>query len=416
MSTMTDAEYAVMLIEPHEKQKLFMRSPAKRKVVKAGRRGGKTTGAGTLAVEKFLAGRRVLYAVPTIDQVERFWTVVCNALAEPIRAGVLRKNETMHTIEVPGTEQRIKAKTAWNADTLRGDYTDFLILDEFQLMNEDSWSVVGAPMLLDNNGDAVFIYTPPSIRSSGLSKARDPRHASKMYKRALADTTGRWAAFHFTSHDNPFLSRVALSEITLDMTALAIKQEIMAEEVDKVPGALWDFGLLDKVRVQTHPELSRIVVGVDPSGGVAEIGIVVGALGKDGHGYVLADHSLVGSPNQWGSAVVNAYMSWDADRIVAEKNFGGEMVEHTLRSVEGGKNVPIKLVSASRGKIVRAEPIAALYERGLIHHVGTFAQLEEEMATYAPGSESPNRMDALVWVLTELNAKSNIWLLSNKAA
>ena len=102
-------------------------------------------------------------------------------------------------IERPGSDQRIRAKTAWNADTLRGDYADLLILDEWQLMNEEAWEVVGAPMLLDNNGDAVFIYTPPSLHSRSTSKARDPRHAAKLFQRAQADTTGRWEVFHFTS-------------------------------------------------------------------------------------------------------------------------------------------------------------------------------------------------------------------------
>ncbi|GAI18464.1 unnamed protein product, partial [marine sediment metagenome] len=93
----------------------------------------------------------------------------------------------------PGTEQRIRAKTAWNADSLRGDYADLLIMDEWQLMNEGAWDKVGAPMLLDNDGDAVFIYTPRSFHSRTITKADDPLHASKMYKKAKADTTGRWA-------------------------------------------------------------------------------------------------------------------------------------------------------------------------------------------------------------------------------
>lgn len=105
-----------------------------------------------------------------------------------------------------------------------------MILDEYQLTNEDAWEVVGVPMLLDNNGDAVFIYTPPSLRSAGVSKARDPRHAAKLFKMAQADTTGRWAAFHFTSHDNPFISKEALSEIIKDMSKQSYRQEILAED------------------------------------------------------------------------------------------------------------------------------------------------------------------------------------------
>ena len=105
----------------------------------------KTVGVSSRAVKRFLAGRRILYAAPTAEQVGRFWTTVTRALAEPIKQKVFYKNETERYIELPGTEQRIKAKTAWNADSLRGDYADDLILDEFQLMCEDTWDAVGAP-------------------------------------------------------------------------------------------------------------------------------------------------------------------------------------------------------------------------------------------------------------------------------
>jgi len=404
----TSREYHIKLFRPTDKQELFISSIAKRKIIRAGRRGGKTTGAATLAVQKFLAGKRVLYAAPTTEQVERFWTLVSNALAEPIQAGVFRKNETEHLIELPGTEQRIRAKTAWNADTLRGDYADLLILDEWQLMNEDAWETVGAPMMLDNNGDAVFIYTPPSIRSRSVSKANDPRHAAKMFKRAEKDTTGRWAAFHFSSFDNPHLSQAALADISNDMTVLAMRQEIYAEDIDKLPGAMWDLELIERYRLKIAPDLIRIVVGVDPTGGTAEAGIVVAGLGRDGQGYVLHDGSMYGTPNAWASKVISLYNEYRADNVIAEKNFGGDMVESTIQSADEGSFVPIKMVTASRGKLVRAEPVAAKYERGLVHHVGLFSKLEEEMCTYLPGLKSPNRMDALVWALSDLFDNGNL--------
>jgi hypothetical protein len=178
----------------------------------------------------FLAGKRVLYAAPTGEQTDRFWFEVKRALQEAITAGVFKINETERFIELPRTEQRIKAKTAWNANTLRGDYADLLIMDEWQLVSEDAWDEVGAPMLLDNNGDAVFIYTPPSLSGSGISRARDPRHAAKMFAIAKADSSGRWETFTFTSHDNPFISTEALSEITKDMTLDAYRKEILAQD------------------------------------------------------------------------------------------------------------------------------------------------------------------------------------------
>ncbi|MFC1924259.1 hypothetical protein ACFLXA_02715 [Chloroflexota bacterium] len=216
----------------HDEQQRMKLSRAKRKVVRAGRRGGKTVYSADEALDKFLSGGRVLYAAPTDEQVGAFWYEVKNALREPLETGVYHKDETKHIIEMPMTENRIRAKTAWNADTLRGDYADLLILDEYQLMNEDAWELVGAPMLLDNNGDVIFIYTPPSLRSAGVSKARDPRHASKLFKQAKDDTSGRWETFHFTSYDNPYISHDALAEITQDMSSRSIRQEILAEDED----------------------------------------------------------------------------------------------------------------------------------------------------------------------------------------
>lgn len=389
---------------PHEKQQLFIDSPAKRKVIRAGRRGGKTVGIAIAAIAAFKQGRRVLYAAPTEDQVATFWFEIKRALVSFCDAGILKKNETEHSIEVPGTKNRIRAKTAWNADTLRGDYADYLILDEFQLMAEDTWGVVGAPMLLDNDGDAVFIYTPLSMHSKTRTKAKDPKHTAKLYTKAETDTSGRWAAFHFKSYDNPTLNETALDEITQDMTAAAIQQEIEAEDLIDVPGALWKQADIDALRVTTFPTFKRIVVGVDPPGGQAECGIVCAGLGIDDHVYILADTSLAGSPDTWSNAVISTYEEWRADRILGEKNFGGDMVEHTIRTAEGGKNISYKNANASRGKAVRAEPIAAQHERGKIHHVGNFPMLESELTGWIPnaGMPSPNRLDAYVWACSEL--------------
>ena len=398
----------VNILTPHDRQREFIESTAKRKVIRAGRRGGKTVGIAILACRAFMQGRRVLYGAPTQEQISRFWTEVKRAFENAVDSGALYKNETEHIIELPGTETRIRAKTAWDADTLRGDYADLLILDEFQLMAEDTWDYVGAPMLIDNDGEAVFIYTPPSLNSKFRTKARDPQNAAKLFKKAQADTTGRWAAFHFSSHDNPHISADALNEITADMTALAYEQEILAVDHDEVPGALWTRALIADYRVrQIASDLVRVVIGVDPPGGRTECGIVVAGLGMDGHGYVLDDISLQASPETWAQRVLTAYDEWDVDCIVAEANFGGDMVRHTLRTAEGGSEVTIKVVHATRGKAVRAEPIAAHYERGRVHHVGSFPRLENELCSWIPdaGMPSPNRLDAAVWALSDLLLK-----------
>jgi hypothetical protein len=317
---------------------------------------------------------------------------------------VFKKNESDHTIELVGTEQRIKAKTCWNADTLRGDYADDLILDEWQLMNEEAWEVVGAPMLLDNDGDATFIYTPPSLRSRSVSKADDPQHAAKLYKKAVIRQAegDRWAAFHFTSHDNPHISATALSEITSDMTALSYRMEIDAEDVDEAPGALWKRETIEEGRVIKAPDFDKVVVGVDPSASSTgdEAGIItMGRANKEG--YVIADDSVQGSPKTWATAAVTAYHKHEADCVVAEANNGGEMVSLTIATVD--PSIRVKLVHASRGKQTRAEPVASVYEHKRGHHVGSFPQLEDEMCLWTPGDPSPNRMDGLVWAATELD-------------
>ena len=411
----------IHLPRPHDKQKAFISSPAKRKVIRAGRRGGKTVGVGVYGVERFLEQKRVLYAAPTSEQIQRFWVTVTRALAAPIDKGILYKNESEHIIELKGTEQRIRAKTAWNADSLRGDYADELILDEWQLMNEDAWGVVGAPMLLDNNGNATFIYTPPSLRSRSASKADDPQHAAKLFRKAqeLAKKDPlRWATFHFSSMDNPYISREALDEITSDMTDLAYRMEILAEDIDQAPGALWTRLNIEANRVISEPELSKIVVAVDPTtsadGGGDAAGIIcAGSLNNQA--YVLEDRTLNGSPLQWAQEALRLYYQRKANLIVAEKNQGGEMVAMTIKQAEitlddgrtvTGKNVPVKLVHASRGKYVRAEPVSAKYEQNKVHHVGSFPQLEDELCLWLPGDKSPNRLDALVWAITELIGES----------
>ena len=414
--TKRDTSFTVCLRRPHAEQLRFIKSPAKRKVVRAGRRGGKTVGCAIMAVQKFLEGRRVLYTAPTEDQVASFWFEVKRALQDPIDKGFFAKNESVHVVELPRTKQRIRAKTAWNAETLRGDYADVLILDEFQLMCEDAWETVGAPMLLDNDGDAIFIYTPPSIRMAGYSRATDRRYVSRIYARAASCEDGRWAAFHFTSHANPYISREALSDITNDMTVLSYRQEIEAEEIDEIPGALWTRANIEQNRIPNPPDqMDRIVVAVDPTctraGDMA--GIVVCGLGKDGLYYVLRDCSLHGSPDEWARAAVSAYNEFEADRIVYETNQGGEMVEYTLRTID--PSVPLRGIRASRGKLVRAEPVAALSEQNKIRYVGNFAALEDELCSYTglAGQSSPNRLDAFVYAITELNRRKPMQVMAH---
>ncbi len=187
------------------------------------------------------------------------------------------------------------------------------------------------------------------------------------------------------------------------------RQELDGEVLDDTPGALWTLAQIDALRVDEAPPLRRIVVAIDPavtsSEDSDETGIIVAGLaaGRDPHGYVLEDVTQTqASPDTWARVAVAAYYRHRADRIVAEINNGGEMVELTLRTVD--RKVSYKAVRASRGKQTRAEPVSALYEQGRVHHVGHHATLEDQMTTWAPAfsEKSPDRVDALVWALTEL--------------
>lgn len=190
------------------------------------------------------------------------------------------------------------------------------------------------------------------------------------------------------------------------------RQELNAELLEDMEGALWKRGLIDALRVKLEnvPPLERIVVAIDPNASshedANECGIVCAGLGSNGQAYVLDDISGVMTPTEWASAAISLYRNTRADRIIAETNNGGEMVENTLRTVD--PSIPFRAVWASRGKVTRAEPISALYEQGRVHHVGPFPRLEDQMCAFTVDFDrremgySPDRVDALVWALTEL--------------
>lgn len=199
---------------------------------------------------------------------------------------------------------------------------------------------------------------------------------------------------------------------TLESLPLRMKKRfLLGEYAELAPGALWTDELIDQHRVDEHPDLLRVVVAVDPSGsgdednaGNDEIGIVVAGLATDGRAYVLADYTVKAGPKTWGTVATTAYDNHAADKIVAETNFGGEMVKYVVRSCK--PDVPFKKLTASRGKAVRAEPISSLTEAGKVRFVGTFPELEDELCAFTTtgymGQNSPNRADAFVWAMSEL--------------
>jgi phage terminase large subunit-like protein len=190
------------------------------------------------------------------------------------------------------------------------------------------------------------------------------------------------------------------------------RQELDAEILEDLEGALWRRSVIDEYRRKLHqiPELQRIVVAIDPATSSEdesnETGIIVAGLGADGDGYVLDDVSGIYAPLDWAREAISLYRARQADRVVAEVNNGGDMIENTLRMVD--RNVSYGRVWASKGKFIRAEPVSSLYEQGRVHHVGTFTKLEDQMCSFTADFDrkamgySPDRMDALVWAMTEL--------------
>lgn len=224
----------------------------------------------------------------------------------------------------------------------------------------------------------------------------------------------QYAYFQINPQDNAENVSAGYLETLMNLSARLQKRFLKGEFADATPNQLFPEENIDKWRVtdgRALPDFVRVIVGVDPSGSGDEdnadndaIGIVVGALGTDGNAYVLEDCTVKAGPGTWGSVATTAYERHQADLVVGETNFGGAMVKQTIQVARA--RTPYKAVTATRGKVVRAEPYSALYEQGKVRHVGNFPELEDELTAFSTfgymGEGSPNRADALVWVLAEL--------------
>lgn len=280
-------------------------------------------------------------------------------------------------------------------DRLRGLQHHWALADELAAWRRpEAWDMLLMTMRLGENPRVGVATTP---------------RPTKIIKTLLKDSTV--AVTRGSTYDNeanlakPFLEAILRR---YEGTRLG-RQEIEAIILDDAPGALWKRDDIEQHRVIEMPSLTRIVVAIDPAVSSneesAETGIIVAGVGTNGHGYVFDDVTVSGAPDVWAKAAVTAYHTHKGDRIIAEVNNGGDMIESTVRVIDA--RVSFKQVRASRGKQTRAEPVAALYEQGRVHHVGMFAELEDQMCQWIPGDKSPDRMDALVWALTELMLEDN---------
>lgn len=275
-------------------------------------------------------------------------------------------------------------------DRLRGPQHDALWADELCTWRylSDTWSMAMFGLRLGQNPQVVVTTTPRPL---------------PLFKSLLKDDTTH-VTTGSTYENVANLAPAFVDQIIKRYEGTRLgAQELDAKILDDAEGALWKRDTLEKNRVTQAPELTKVLVAIDPkaeAGADSEAGIVAVGLGTDKHGYLLDDNSLNGSPEQWARQAIAAYHRHKANALVAEINQGGDMVTHTIHTIEQG--IPIRTVRATRGKYTRAEPVAALYEQGKIHHVGMFGTLEDQLCSWVPGDKSPDRLDAMVWGFTEL--------------
>jgi len=283
--------------------------------------------------------------------------------------------------------------TADEPERLRGKQHSDLWADELGSWRYgESWDQAMFGLRLGTNPQAVVTTTP---------------RPTKLVKELIADSS-TIVTRGSTYQNKANLAKSFFNKVIKKYEGTRLgRQELMAELLLDNPGALWHQDMIDATRVVHTPTLLRIIVAIDPSveaeGDKDEAGIIVAGLATDDHVYILDDISLHGSPNTWARQAVNlGYRKHMADRIVAEINNGGALVEAVLRTVDAG--IPYTPIHASRGKRTRAEPISALYEQARVHHVGFFPLLEDELCNWDPliDPKSPNRLDALVWAVTAL--------------
>lgn len=341
-----------------------------------------------------LHGEPVAWFSPTYRMLSEVWRDATRRL----HAVIERSNAQEHRLALV-TGGVIDMWSLDSPDVARGRKYVRAIIDEAAMVPvlQDAWEQVIRSTLADYRGDAWFLSTP-----------RGFNHFHDLYQMGQNPDLPEWASWRMPTHSNPHIPADELAALERELPSRVYRQEILALFEADVEGALWLRAWIDEHRATSAPrDLARVVVGVDPSGSKRgdEVGIITAALDHKRHGYVLADDSCHASPDEWATRAVIAWRDHKADRIVAEANFGGEMVESTIRTAARklGLSVPVTLVHASRGKAVRAEPIAALYQQGLIHHVGTLTGLENELCGWRPLDPlSPGRLDALVWALTDL--------------
>ena len=365
----------------------------------AGRGFGKTRAGAEWVRERVVlgAGRRIALVAPTPDDFR-------NVMVEGV-SGLLRVSPWWFMPKYEPSKRKLTwpngatayGFSSYEPDRLRGPQFDTAWCDELASWKNarETWDNLQFGLRLGRSPRCAVTTTPKPI---GLLRELKDREDVMV-------TTGST----YENRENLAADYIERIRRRYEGTRTG-RQEIYAELLDEAEGSLWKRDWIEAARVREAPELARVVVAVDPAvssrPGSDETGIVVAGADEDGHAYVLADGSGRMSPDGWARRAIGLLDRYGADRIVGEVNNGGDLVEHTVRTAYDDRVVPYRSVRASRGKYARAEPVSALYERGKVHHVGRLDRLEDQMCTWEPGAEgSPDRLDALVWAVTELGLR-----------
>ena len=385
---------------------IFFGSQSKFTVVTKGRRFGATHGAAHAYIEWALEGRRLLWGDTINSNIDRY----VQRYFEPS----MKAHKVFYTWNSQKKEMRIGTghidfRSADRPENWEGFGYDVIFLNEAGIILKDPYLYTNAvlPMLMD--------YSDSQLIAAGVpkgTKGKDGKdHA--FYAMAMAAERGEtnYRRLAYSSYDNPLLKPEDVDELKDEISRMnpqMVRQEIYGEFLEGAGGLLWDMEIINATRVTEAPENLRTFVAIDPAVTANEksdeTGIVV--IGThNGKGYVLEDASGKYSPNEWAAKAVELYRKYQCAEVVAEVNQGGDMVEGTIKSLD--PTIRVVGVRATKGKYVRAEPVYALYQRGLIHHVGYHSKLEAQMVSFNPDQQqgSPDRLDALVWGFTHALVK-----------
>ena len=380
---------------------IFFGGNEKFTVVTKGRRFGATHGAAHAYIEWAVEGKRLLWGDTINSNIDRYF----QRYFEPaLKRNKIDYNWNSQKKELRILEGHVDFRSSDRPENWEGFGYDVIFLNEAGIILRDPYLYTNAvlPMLMD--------YSDSRLIAAGVpkgTKGKDGKdHA--FYKMAQTALSGdkSYRILQFSSYDNPLLKKEDIDELSDEISRMnpeMVRQEIYGEFLEGAGGLLWDADIINASRLTEAPEHLRTFVAIDPAVTANEksdeTGIVVIGV-QNGRGYVLEDASGKYSPNEWAAKAVEMYRKHQCAEIVAEVNQGGDMVEGTIKGID--PTVRVVKVRATKGKYVRAEPVYALYQRGLVHHVGYLPKLEAQMISFNPDQTqgSPDRLDALVWGFT----------------